>query len=131
MIFEAFYVLATPNAFNVIGIGALVGFVGLGLVIGALSGIEVLTVGLNEASIRIVFILAVVLNLMFQFTLGFNIGTYSVSIPVGIGLLYPTVYDVFFISNAGFLGLVGGTFITIIAVVDMVAGLLMAGGVHD
>lgn len=128
LLFQGFYLLINPSATWSFGIGAILGFAGTAIIIGVLSGITALTVGVGETSIRILFITSAVLNLMFQFTVDVWIGPYHPVIPVGMGILYPTAWNIFSVNTGDFLGYLGFIFITGMAILVLICGLLMGAG---
>lgn len=119
LIFNFIYVSSTPQQLQIITIGALIGFIAEILAIGVISGVQILGSGLNPASIRILFGVATLLNILFQVNIG--------GFPIGIGLLN-NVFTVF--SNGDFLGL--GLFITtVLGLVLITSGLIViVGGVQ-
>lgn len=131
IIFESFYLVGNPSLTWSIGIGAFTGFFisGIGLVI--LSSVNALTISLGDIATRVIFITSVGVNLMFQLPIGFTLAGHSYNIPIGIGLLYPTCWNLFTVRNSGFLGLMGLVLMSVISLLVIVCLLLMAGGTYD
>lgn len=131
ILFQGFYLMVNPSATWSFGIGAIMGFIGTALLIGVLSGIQAITFGLSETSVRILFITASILNLMFGFTVNVTIGPYNAILPVGMGILYPTAWNIFATNTGDFLGYLGFMFITGMVVLMLISGLLMAAGTGE
>jgi hypothetical protein len=62
---------------------------------------------------------------------GWIIPTSSGQILIGMGLLYPTAYDIFVVEGMGLLGYIGFIFITGISVLALVSGILIAFGGNE
>ena len=86
VIVNILYAMSQPSGVWTMTIGAISGFIGLIVGIGVLTGINVFGTGLTGASVKIVFGLASLLNLMFQVEI--------LGYPVGMGLLN-TLFNVF------------------------------------
>lgn len=120
LIFNFIYVSSTPQQLQIITIGAVVGFIAEILAIGIIGGVQIFGSGLNPASIRILFGVATLLNLLFQINIG--------GFPIGIGLLN-NVFNIFS-SGSDFLGL-GLFIVTVLGLLTFVSGLLViVGGVQ-
>lgn len=128
LLFQGFYLMVNPVAVWSFGIGAIIGFVTTAILIGVLSGATVVSSGLSDTSVRILFITASMINIMFQFTIDRWIGPYHAVVPMGMGILYPTAWNIFSVNNGDFLGYLGFIFITGMAVLMLICGLLMGAG---
>lgn len=87
--------------------------------IAIIAGTTIVGSGLNSESIRILFGIGTILNLLFQIPLG----TFS----VGIGLVNP-VFALFLNSGSGFLAFIGFIVATGLALAALISGLMMITG---
>ena len=132
ILFQGFYFLVNPEEALLLGVNALMGFVVSGVIIGIVAGATGATIGLNSTSIKILFIVTTIINLMFSLDIvlpnWIQLLYGQESIAVGMGLLYPTTWNIFIVSGMGFLGYVGFMTITLLMVITLVSGLLISVG---
>lgn len=116
IIFNVIYVSAHPDLGNNMTVGAVTGLVGTALATGILAGIQVLGTGLNDESIKIMFGMGAIVNILFQINIG--------ELPLGLGLANNMI-NAFSPSEAGGLGyfIAGG-----LAIVTLICGLLTIVG---
>jgi hypothetical protein len=131
LLFQGFYLLINPGATWSFGVGTIIGFAGTAIIVGVASGITALTVGIGETSVRILFITSSILNLMFQFTIDLWIGPYHPVLPIGMGILYPTAWNIFSVNSGEMLGYFGFIAITLMGVLMLLCGLLMGAGSNE
>ena len=79
IIFNFMYIQTLPDKTNMIVLGAIMGLVSSVLVIGVVGGIQILGTGLNGESIKIMFGVGTLLNILFQINIG--------GFPIGLGLI--------------------------------------------
>jgi hypothetical protein len=126
--------------------GAIVGFIAITLVVALVAGLRVLDTGLSEVSVKAIAVIGTIVNILFAIRIdagttgGVNISIFSGllsalslsqhvqgnQVLIGMGLLYPTAYDIFVVSNMGLLGYIGFIFITGLSVLALVSGILIA-----
>jgi hypothetical protein len=98
-------------------IGFLTGTIATILAVGVISGIQILGSGLNSASIKIIFGIASLLNVMFQIDIA--------GFPLGLGLannLISSFPATDFLSTFGFLIATG------LCVITLISGLMVLTG---
>jgi hypothetical protein len=126
--------------------GTVVGFIGEVLIIAILAGVRVLDTGISDVSIKAVAVIGTIVNILFaikidtgsggniiinflsslpKFT-GIIIPVSNGQIQLGMGLLYPTAYEIFVISGMGILGYIGFIFISGLTILALVSGILIA-----
>lgn len=151
IVFEVGYYLINPSSTWMLGVGAITGIVVIGIATGLLAGINIASSGEIGFGARLAFISATLFTLLFRFDIptstisgtstiffGSLIPSYpgsnsiiasTVNIPVGIGLLYPNMYNIFVIPNdtnpAGMFGMI---IMSVIILLMVVSGLLIAAG---
>jgi len=115
--FNILYYMMSPEQLQLISVGALLGFIAQVVTVGILGGINILGSGLNSQSIKILFGITTLFNILFRI----DIGGY----PIGIGLLN-NVFNVF--SEGDFLGF-GMIIVTTLGLLTIISGLMiMIGG---
>jgi hypothetical protein len=124
VIFNFGYWAIYPTTMTFIGLSALTAFVTTGLAIGVISGISAFTVAISDTAQKIIFVIVLLVNILFQITLPLG---ESFDFPIGLGLL-TNVFNVFASSDAM---LIGYIITTILGVLAMVSGLQMAVGAGD
>jgi len=124
VIFNIGYYAIYPDTIQLLGVSIILSFATAGLIIGVISGVEVLGSGISDTAQRIIFIVVILLNMLFQIDIPIGEG---ITIPVGLGLL-SNVLEVFVTNDAY---LVGYAICTILGVLALVSGLQMAVGAGD
>lgn len=128
--------------------GTVVGFIGEVLIIAILAGVRVLDTGISDVSIKAVAVIGTIVNILFairidtgsggniiinflsslpKFT-GIIVPVSNGQIQLGMGLLYPTAYDIFVVANMGLLGYIGFILISGLSMLALVSGILIAFG---
>lgn len=151
VIFQSFYFFMYPDLIGTILVGALLGFFLVGIVLSILAGLkvgfEVLGSGvqlqIGENSLRLITVVLVVMSVFFgiRTRVGFGdigltmentgLNTSGINFQIGLGLLYPTAYDLFVptpnnIMSGGLLGFIGFAIITILMMLTIVSAVLIA-----
>lgn len=116
ILFNAIYVIASPEASNIMYLGALTGLISTVLAVGVISGIQFLGSGLNSESIRIIFSVGAILNMLFRISIA--------GFPVGIGLVN-NIMSIF--SPTDFAGL-GYFAVSIISIITLISGIITVVG---
>jgi hypothetical protein len=147
-VFYSFYYVANPEFVFPLASGVVVGFVSEVLIIAILAGVRVLDTGISDVSIKAVAVIGTIVNILFAIKINTGTGgniiiNFLSSLPkftgiivpvsdgqiqLGMGLLYPTAYDIFVISDMGLLGYIGFIFISGITTLALVSGILIAFG---
>lgn len=115
LIFNVYYVFSFPESTWNLTVGAITGFLAVILTIGIISGIQVLGSGLSESSIKILFGVGSLLNVLFQINIG--------GFPIGLGL----VSNVLSVFGMEFFGL-GMILTSILGILAFVSGLIIVTG---
>lgn len=116
LIFNFIYCSAKPDVINSMYVGALTGLVSTVLAVGVISGVQILGSGLNSESIKIIFGVGCILNMLFRINIA--------GFPLGIGLCN-TILDAF--PSTEFIGI--GYFISsTLAMLALISGLLSIMG---
>lgn len=147
-IFYSFYYVANPSFIFPMAAGTLVGFISEVLLIAILAGVKVLDSGISDVSIKAVAIIGTIVNILFaikidagsggniiinflsslpKFT-GIIVPVINGQIQLGMGLLYPTAYDIFVVPNMGLLGYMGFILVSGLSMLALVSGILIAFG---
>ena len=122
ILFNLGYVWMYPDTATQIGFGFITGFITTVLAVGVLSGVQVFGSGLSDETIKIIFVVASILNLMFQFTIPL------VNVPIGLGLMN-NAYNVFVTgTTVSIMGYFGFAIILIMSILVLVSGLMIAVG---
>ena len=149
-VFEIGYYLMTPNSIWTISIGAITSIVIVGISIALFTSLNVMSSGESVFGARTATIASTLFCMLFQFNIpmqsetigGNNISIISgvlsfinlshvihtPSIPVGIGLLYPNLTNVFLVDNMGILGMFGMIVVSIIMLMAIVSGIMIMAG---
>lgn len=115
LIFNVTYALATPDVGLDLLLGGALGLITTGLVAGVVSGINILGSGLTGVSVRLLFGVATLLNILFKISIaGFD---------VGLGLA-SNVIEVLGTELMGLGFIVGG----LLAMLGLATGLMMIIG---
>lgn len=150
-IFYSFYYVANPDFVFPMTAGVLVGFIGEVILIAIAAGVRVLDTGISDVSIKAVAIIGTLINILFAIKIDAGSGgniiiNFLTSLPkftgiivpvsggqiqLGMGLLYPTAYDIFIVEDMGILGYIGFIFITGLTVLALVSGILIALGGNE
>jgi len=125
IVFEVGYYLINPESLWLLGVGGLLSMIVVGVTTGIVAGASVLSTGLSDTSVRIVFFTTSVLTLLFRIDIPINA---EVTIPLGIGLFYPTLTDIFLVTPTGSLSLIGFVLISILMLFTVISGLMIAQG---
>lgn len=145
VLFQIFYILVYPATIWALGIGFISGFIVTLMTIGVVAGVTALTIGLNDRAVTILFVMMFFLMFFFQIqlpqdTVSFiniflnlaSMPTLS-QLPLGVGLIYPNMSNVFlqgdYLNNP--VSLMGFAFISLISVLTISTGVLIASGSHD
>lgn len=120
LLYNIGYVLIVPTSTFSMGLGVLVGFIVTVLGIGALSGVTFMGTGLNEVSVKIIFTVASLLNLMFSI----QISLFGYTLPVGLGLI-TNLYSSFTVNDMFGIGLMLST---VLGGLVLVSGIMIAIG---
>lgn len=115
-IFNFIYVSSTPSKINNMGIGALTGLLTTIIAVGIISSIQILGSGLNSASIKIIFGVGFLVNILFKVEIG--------GLPIGLGLMN-NLYEVFM---AGDLLGIGFFITTVFSFITLVSGIIIIIG---
>jgi len=110
------YYFITPESLMLITVGGLLGFISQVIAVGILGGIQILGSGLNSQSIKILFGVTTLFNILFRIDLA--------GYPVGIGLLN-NVFNIF--SEGDFLGF-GTLIVTTLGLLTIITGLMILTG---
>jgi hypothetical protein len=128
--------------------GTVVGFIGEVLIIAILAGVRVLDTGISDVSIKAVAVIGTIINILFAIKIDTGTGgniiiNFLTSLPkftgiivpvsngqiqLGMGLLYPTAYDIFVVTDMGLLGYIGFILISGLSILALVSGILIAFG---
>jgi len=123
-IFNLGYYMIYPTTVTFIGLSVLTTFITTGLAVGIISGIQIMGSGISDTAQKIVFVIIILVNIMFQIVLPLpDLG----ELPIGLGLL-SNIYNVFAVNDVWFIGFAISTILGILA---MVSGLQMAVGEGD
>ena len=114
VLFNFVYVMGNPDIDWNLGIGALTGMLATIIATGIISGIQIFGSGLNPESIKIIFGVCSLLNILFQINVG--------GFPVGIGLIN-NLFNLF-PSSTG----LGFIVCSIISIIVLVSGLMIIIG---
>jgi len=116
LMFNVVYGFASPTTTFTLIVGAVTGFIATIILVGVVSGIQILGSGLNSASIKILFGVGTILNLLFQVSIA--------GFPVGLGLA-TTMINAF--NSSELFGL-GFLITTILCVMTLASGLMVVIG---
>lgn len=116
-IFNFIYCVANKNVVNTMVVGGITSLIATAIMLSVVAGIQVLGSGLNSASIKILFGVSALLQILFQ--IQFTIGTQNFSI--GLGL----INNVFNAFNSGDLFGIGLFVSTVFGVLALVSGLIV------
>ena len=126
--------------------GAITGFIGTIILMVLLAGMKILDTGISDVSVKAIAVIGTIVNILFAIRINVGSGANIIfeflsSLPkitgwiipysggqilIGMGLLYPTAYDIFVVPDMGLLGYIGFIFITGISVLALVSGILIA-----
>lgn len=126
--------------------GTVVGFISEVFLIAVLAGVRVLDSGISDVSIKAVAIIGTIVNILFAIKIDTGSGgniviNFLMSLPkftgiivpvvngqiqLGMGLLYPTAYDIFVVTDMGLLGYIGFILISGLSMLALVSGILIA-----
>lgn len=123
-VFNVGYYVIYPDSVELVGISVLTTFITTGLAIGIISGISAFTIEISDTAQKIIFVVVLLVNIMFQIVLPFG-DLYE--LPLGLGLL-TNVFNVFALNDALLIGYVISSILGILA---LVSGLQMAVGEGD
>jgi hypothetical protein len=121
LLFNWVYVQTLAIPINTIVLGAITGFLASIISVAILSGIQVLGTGLDSASIKILFGVGSLLNILFQVNIA--------GFPIGLGLMNNMMDAFSFASDSGTFGLSLGFFIsTVLTIMILVSGVMIIQG---
>lgn len=116
LIFNVVYLTSTPDGLALTTMGAITGFIAIILAVGVIAGIQILGSGLNAMSIKILFGVGCLLNILFQVSIsGFRIG---------LGLLN----NVFTVFNSGDIIGLGTVISFLLGITVITSGLVTITG---
>lgn len=138
IIFNVGYYLISPNI-NIwyITIGATTGFFVSALVTGVSASVQVEGSGISDTGIRLIFSTMAILTVLFRVEIPITwssvlsiIGLIFKfnSIPLGIGLLYPNMTNIFLLNDGNPFTMFGMLIVTVLAFMTVISGLLIAVG---
>ncbi len=119
IIFNFIYCTMNPDIVNVMYVGAITGLIASVVATTVISGINILGSGLTGESIRIIFSISTILNLLFQISIA--------GIQVGIGL----VNNILIIFDSTMFAGIGYFIASTLAIMTLVSGMLMIVGGSD
>jgi hypothetical protein len=109
------------------------------LVIGIVAGVNGLSFGLADKSVGFAAIMAMIASLFIRIDIplsyfgivgdGIKFVFGLDSIPIGIGMLYPNMTSIFITSDNNILSIFGLIIITVVTLITVVTGLMIADGV--
>jgi hypothetical protein len=121
LLFNWVYVQTLAIPINTIVLGAITGFLASIISVAILSGIQVLGTGLDSASIKILFGVGSLLNILFQVNIA--------GFPIGLGLMNNMMDAFSFAPDSGTFGLSLGFFIsTVLTIMILVSGVMIIQG---
>lgn len=147
-IFYSFYCIANPTSVFPMAAGIVIGFVGEVLLIAIFAGLRIVDTGLSGVSVKAIAIIGTIVNILFAIRINTGSGenliiNFLTSLPkitgimvpvvngqiqLGMGLLYPTAYDIFVVEGMGLLGYMGFILMSGLSVLALVSGILIAFG---
>lgn len=149
LIFNGLFYLLNPTLAIMDMTGLVIGFIIIGVGVAAVIGIQFAGSGFSETSIKMMLVVGSIVNILFQIDIpmvesstspGWTIvspflaglfrlisGQYSVDFKIGLGLLYPNVYNIFLASSStNILGWMGFFVVVTLIIMTVVSGLLIA-----
>jgi hypothetical protein len=148
-VFEVGYFLTYPGAIWALSAGAISSIVVVAISTGLLMGLNVAATGETGFGARLGFISASLFCLLFQFDIpilspttffGIQYGgvpgipppaNYAPHLPVGLGLVYPNMFNIFVVpGDTSPVGMFGMIIMSIIIFLFVVSGVLIAAGEH-
>lgn len=120
ILFNVVYIMAYPDTIFEFTYEKIIGFIASIIVVGALTGITIFGSGLQETSIKIIFVVVAIVNMLFQVDIA--------GFPIGLGLA-TTMFNVFSESDLMLVSGLGlGTIITTTMTgLAILWGMMMAG----
>ena len=119
IIFNFMYIQTMPDKVNMVVLGGIMGLVSSVLAIGVVGGIQILGSGLNGESIKIMFGVGTLLNVLFQINIG--------GFPLGLGL----INNLSGAFSTGDLWGLGYFLASSIGIVGLISGLMIILGSGD
>lgn len=116
LLFNFIYCTANPDATNVMFVGAVTGLLASSVAVGVISGVTILGTGLTGESVKILFGISSLLNMLFQVNVG--------GFPVGIGLI-TNILNVF--PTDEFMG-IGYFVVSSLTIVILASGVMILIG---
>lgn len=141
MVFNFIYIAAFPDIANTMILGSIIGLVVTVLIVCIVGGVQVLGSGLSGTSIKMIFGIAILFNILFQINLpswifgiisvvatvaGYGINT-NLSIPIGMGLTN-NIFNAFANGDLWGLGFFVATTLSIVALVSGIMVIMGASG---
>jgi hypothetical protein len=152
IVFEVGYYLLNPTSTWSLGIGAISSIVIVGITTGLLAGLNVAATGENGFGSRLGFISATLFCILFQFDIPIASTDFdplsasalwtlhipgitppiahTTGLPVGIGLLYPNMSNIFITGLNDPISMFGLIIMSIIVFITVISGLMIAAGEH-
>jgi hypothetical protein len=128
IVFEVGYYLLNPATTWGLGLAAITSIVVVGITTGLLAGINVAASGEIGFGARLAFIVATLFCILFQFDIPTGAG--APTIPIGIGLLYPNMSNIFITGLNDPISMFGLIIMSIIVFITVISGLMIAAGEH-
>lgn len=120
LVFNWLYVSANPEVTNSMVLGVVTGLVATSIGISVIAGLQIVGTGLNSASIKIIFGVSTLLQILFSL----NFVVADVEVVLGLGLIN-NLFNAFSGGDLFGLGFIISTFFGIIA---LVSGLFVITG---
>jgi hypothetical protein len=157
IVFEVGYYLLNPTTLWALGLGAISSIVVVGVSTGLIVGFNFASSGENGFGSRLAFIASTLFCILFRFDipvhteggihfnpsilsgllsglellLNYLFGSHSTSsIPIGIGLLYPNMSNIFINGLTDPISMFGLIIMSIIVFITVISGLMIAAGEH-
>jgi len=152
ILFEIGYYLVTPTSIFSIQMGAITSIIIIGIATGIVAGLNVLSSGENTFSTRLIFMSATLLCIFFRLDIPTTIfGSHSVTssiisslggssiggasgsttpIPIGIGLFYPNMTNIFLTGGVDIISIFGMIIISSFFLILTISCLMIVAGDH-
>jgi hypothetical protein len=121
LLFNMVYVVSEPDALWTLTVGAVTGFIASVLAVGVISGINILGSGLSGISVKILFGVATILNMLYQVEIA--------GFPLGMGLA--SNLTAIFTSGDSLLQFFGYLVATVFSIVMLITGVMFVQGGAD
>jgi hypothetical protein len=121
LLFNMVYVVSEPDALWTLTVGAVTGFIASVLAVGVISGINILGSGLSGISVKILFGVATILNMLYQVEIA--------GFPLGMGLA--SNLTAIFTSGDSLLQFLSYLVATVFSIVMLITGVMFVQGGAD